>query len=144
MGGCRTEPVDDLGVMRNIIEKHLLTGGRLARGDLQAPRLSDAEYAAAFEKVRQSCGSELMALLRAPGYVNVVLNFDRFIRNYLNEDGSTMTRGADFAPGSLTVEQYIEAANRFTTAMSPELKTLMNTSNPSILLRLDRMIRGGQ
>ena len=55
-----------------------------------------------------------------------------------------MARGADFASGNVTVEQYIAAANRFTTGMSPELKALMNTSDPSILLRLDRMIRGGQ
>ena len=98
-------PIDDIGIMADIVKRHLLPGGRLSRGLTQAPALSGEEYAAAAAAIRRRASPELKSLLRDPSQVRVVLNADRFVRNYLNEDGRTMVRGNEAAPGTLLLEQ---------------------------------------
>jgi hypothetical protein len=135
-------PAGDLGVMAEIIRIHLLPGGKLARSSLQMPSLPDEEYRRAFDTVRQTATPQLRALFQDRASVNVVLNFDRIMRNYLNEDGTTMSRGVDPAPGTLTVEQYIKSGNVFVASLTPSLRTAMNNPDQSSLDQLERTIRG--
>lgn len=132
----------DLGIMEDIIRKHLLRGGKLARGPSETPRLPETEYTAAFAVIRRDASADLKALLRDPKYRNTVISLDYIIRNYLKVDGF-MEESTYPAPGTLTIGQYVAGMNGFLRGLSPELREFLNESDPAAFWELFLRFRRG-
>lgn len=137
--GCT--PSDDLGVMKEILRKYLLSNGTLARGYNQAPTLPESQYLEAFEKVKQSAALELKTLLRNRSNDTAILHYDNTIRNYFNVDGETLVCGDTPAPGNLALDQYVKAWNQMAQQTPAQVITFLNTQGVSQVQEFMRRIR---